>query len=571
MIKSKRRSRSSRKNKQKRINKTNNNNRAAKEETVEEEKVDENSVEITEINESNSDSETVSENKGIVCEVENETNPQLVETPLQRKAKKKEALMQYFLPVYYNPRFLEVISEESSDANSDRESKITQEVTFTEIPTHSEQIISDTNVEVVFLPDGSTDDEESQEDQQKITKSSALSPSRSPSLSSNEGSSSRGTSLCTARYNPSIGDIASLTKDEELAQVLSNLRQPLSLREICLNFLLSQPFGAEVLKELANVSRVIDKFTSTLPSTLVSSLLKGKVRNESYSQFLAKLKQNVNNNFNNIPVAMNNKEKEENPDLYLYYEENDKSRLQAKELSEWLELARNKSVSETNLTKITTKNRNYSRRGSLPNDFYQQQLALIREKEREIQQQLEELEEEKRKLLSSAFIADDYIISTKGDIAIYNENKKPFNTVATPTEAETFRQQMYDEYMQQLAERDDRRLNKVIKLSAPPNENSVKESKFETIHPADIEDEFMEQVKRRKLGGGGGDKEDSDEISSSVLDDDLSEPIIILEGSSVSSCSRTLPRHIQEFAEGECMCDGRKQKILTPNNNFYFA
>lgn len=441
MIKSKRRSRNNRRNKQKRINKANSNRAVAEEENP---IVSEDSVKITEINES-SDSEILSENKGVVCEVTD--NEVKTETPIQRKAKKKEALMEYFLPVYYNPRFLEVISEESSDA-SDKETKMG----YIEIPTHSQEIIGDTNVEVVFLQETDVSDGDdvesncseknlieysitqesnsSEDGLEQIDRISAISPPRS--RSSSNGSSSRGTSLCTARYNPSISDVAALAKDIEFAQLLSNLKQPLSLRELCVNFLLLQPFGADVLKELANVSKVIDEF-------MISD-------NVNYELFLSKLTQKSDNNKTiNIPVEMKPKENEH---LYLYFEENDKCRLQAKELSEWLELARNKSVSETNLTKKS----NYSRRASLPNDFYKQQLFLIQEKEREIQRQLEELEEEKRKLLSAQFKPEDYIISSKGDIAIYNEKKKPFNTIATPTEAEIFRQQMYDEYMQQLAE-----------------------------------------------------------------------------------------------------------------------
>lgn len=657
---SKQRSRSSRRSKQRRINKA---NRAAAEKALRNEEVaGGSSVKITEVF-SDNEVQNDHDSKGIVCEVENDVKS-LCETPLERKAKKKEALMQYFLPVYQQPRFLEVIKEESSDT-SDRETK-----TFTEISMHSENIVGETNVELVFLQDSSDEDKEdfnvegseknfdcsasekvvledtffdnfqenkvkhngfnveqnehngsenifsgndesrqqtsffernvnenitsehnieeekelitydhntskndsskqnanitqnhppehnvkvqqnsvsehnvpqniltehnvehrdffdnnvtekeqfSSKPQNRIAKTSALSPPRSPSLSSN-GSSSRGTSLCTARYNPSIGDIASLAKDEELAQASLNLKQPSKLRELCLNFLLAQPFGTDVLKELANVSKVIDEFTSTLPSKVITSLLQDNVKQCK----------------KDIP----------DEDLYLYYEENDRSRLQTKELTEWLELARNKSVSETNLTKISVKQSR--RRTSLPNNFYQQQLILIQEKEREIQRQLEELEEEKRKLLSLQFTSNDNQINL--------EKKQPIHIKATPTEAEVFRQQMYNEYMQQLQERDDRRLNKVIKLSCPNDELlSPKESKFDTIHPPDIENEFMEQVKKRKLGGCDDDIVDSDEMSSGIFDSD-SEPIIILNGGSVS-CTKTLPRHIQEFAEGECLSE----------------
>lgn len=602
---------------------------------------DDESLKITEISET-SDSETlVCEKTGIVCEAESDSGaetpeaiekPKLVsskraatnETPFQKKAKKKEALMQYFLPVYHNPRFLEVISEEGSDT-SDKECKIG----YNEVATYSQEILpeSDASVEVVFLPDGSSNETDASTDlsdsdeesngmeilpstisdlienkrnqiEETTEKTIALSPSRSPSLSSN-GSSSRATSLCTARYNPSIGDIASLAKDEQLAQSLSNLNQPVALRSLCINYLLSQPFGTDVLKELAIVSKVIDEFTSNLPSKVVRSLLKDNVKQLTYPPFLSRLAHGDNETFN-IPVNLIQKkstdsnkstdeskagqqqvikmndqvEAEEKKDLYLYYEENknpavaNRDRLQAKELSEWLELARNKSVSESNLTTCGKTNQlmkishdkqqqrlDHARRASLPSNFYQQQMFLIREKEREIQRQLEELEEEKRKLSSQMmreFTPEDYIISSKGDIAIYNENKKQFNSLATPTEAETFRQQMYDEYMQQIAERDDRRMNKVIKLSAPrnSNEHSPKESTFEATHVPDIEDEFMEQVKKRKLGGGGHNKDDSDEISSGIFDDETSEPIIVLDGCSVSS-AKNLPRHLQEFAEGE--------------------
>lgn len=616
------RSRSSRRRQQRRLNKAralaqeNDSNTKTEEEIVVENQetceasvtTGEDSLKITELSET-SDSETFC---GIVCEVESDSGTETSEkpdlkpkstneTPFQRKAKKKEALMQYFLPVYHNPRFLEVISEEGSDA-SDRETK------QTEIPTYSQELLpeSDASVEVVFLPnetDTSDDaDEESsnslemmtpppspietkmnppQLSQEIIEKTMAISPSRSPSLSSN-GSSSRATSLCTARYNPSIGDIASLAKDEELAQ--KNFNQPLTLREFCVNYLLSQPHGADILKELANVSKVIDRFTSSLPSKVISSLVKDNAKQLTYPPFLSRLTHSGDNESFNIPVDLIQRRQKKLPelkkspvknmneqnnnedDLYLYYEENketdapNRDRLQAKELSEWLELARNKSVSETNLTNIIQRKpqrSEYSRRASLPNDFYQQQLLLLQEKEREIQRQLEELEEEKRKLsvqMMREFTPDDYIISSKGDIAIYNEKKKPFNSLATPTEAETFRQQMYDEYMQQIAERDDRRLNKVIKLSTlPSNENSPKESTFEATHLPDLEDEFMEQVKKRKLGGSNS-KDDSDEISSGIFDDDNSEPVIVINGTSVSS-AKALPRHLQEFAEGE-WCGG---------------
>lgn len=755
------------------------------------------SVQITEIFETSDSDTAANENQGIICEAETDTEsqtkdedrdydsstettqvkeeepttsyrvadaeedtrsrleptaskPPINDSLHQKKAKKKEALMQYFLPVYHNPRFLEVINEESSDA-SDKEfngDKRTAEIlpaNITEIPLHTQELTpgSETSVEVVFLPDGSSSqastetdastDEEStsktiedntapvslspmtpppspnvefntfnfspdllqytesvlhctlsndsreaeillddsrsaklpeelkrkllqlcghKEDDAKIAAAenvvavttSSVSPSfdsRASSVSST-GSSSRATSLCTARYNPSkdsLVDIASLVERH----------QPLTLRELCINFLLSLPFGPDMLRELANVSKVINEVTSSLPSRVISSLLRDNMKQQlTYPPFLARLSEGRNKTCFKIPEkrktsaemqdlddgkqnrteeahtnplgkeedvgssknqesAANRSEDRkvkpspEKQDLYLYYEENssvetlsvpaaektsslnrDKSRLQARELSEWLELARGKSISDSNLNTcgrtlsacstepaankfldhkqrrapVDNRRTDHSRRASLPNAFYQQQLLMIQEKEREIQRQLEQLEEEKRKITAEMndlqvreFAPEEYTISPKGDIAIYNERRKETNPACTPTEGEVFRQQMYDEYMEQIAAREDRKVNKVIKLSAPPqqNENSPM---FEAVHLPDIEDEFMEQVKRRRLGGGNRD--DSDEVASSIFDksdqETDSEPVLVLEGSSVARASG-LPRHIQEFAD----------------------
>lgn len=431
--------------------------------------------------------------------------PAKAESPSERRTKKREALMQYFIPVYHNPRFLEAISEESSDA-SDRDDRcrmktrgeeavlVSTRLTEIAVPRRVyEREMLENDVELVNLQESDRSADVSESDDETIVNRpepelppshmtppptpGRLSPkeaikkkvsgvcnegegeSRSPSVSSN-GSSSRATSLCTALYNPSLGDVASLAKDEELANHLRTLHQPLALRDLCIKSLLSLPFGADMLRELADVSKAIHEFTSKLPSNVISNLLKSSAK-RTHPLLLRSFSEGCKKSRFDIPEGpkdlgrrksdgrdrclaqvqtaasstseVGDKPPNEQKDLYLYYEDNQRptmkqtdannARLQAKDLSEWLKLARCKSSSETNLSSIPKVQKrsvdDADRRGSLPNDFYQQQLFALREKEREIERQLEQLEEEKRKLFtemssSREFLAEEYTISKRG-------------------------------------------------------------------------------------------------------------------------------------------------------------
>lgn len=484
-------------------------------------------------------------------------------------------------------------------------------------------------------------------------------PSRSSSVSSN-GSSSRATSLCTARYNPSnssLADIASLVKDEGLLKD-DYCYQPLALRELCVTFLLTLPFGKDILQELAEVSRDLELYTSckytkvktkVLPAFMEkqeSSLntfsdvpakayeekkdwvglptdedprtllcLSPKQRNhldgtKSVPDEAGKLLK-LHENFlqrrayhedikttecgarENLEIKFinNRNSKEGESDSFLYYEDNNKTenhervsersttlprtrnvnnlasaRLQARNLNEWLQLARGKSTSDTHLNVQVPRNNHIApnihntpradqkRRSSLPNELYQRQLQDILEKEREIQRELERLEDEKRKLQAEMaeehtkrFVPEEYSISKKGDIAVFNEkHERPTSMPAAPTEI--FRQQMYEEYMEQFAARQERKHNKVIKLSTHTNthQNDDQETttNCEVIHIPGIEDEFMDEVKKRKLGGTVEEKEET--RKSSGPDDEDEAPVLVLDGDSISGPSK-LPKHLREF------------------------
>lgn len=151
------------------------------------------------------------------------------------------------------------------------------------------------------------------------------------------------------------------------------------------------------------------------------------------------------------------------------------------------------------------------------------------------------------------FQADKYKISKRGDIAIIQSEKPPVcgrkerpKSVPTagipalsPSGEDVFRDQMYHEYMNKVAERIERRQQKLIRISklavtasSRPEPELVKT--VQTVFAAnELESEFMDKVRERmsKLG--------------IALDE---------ERSTEGDCSRTetiepIPKHLQEFME----------------------
>lgn len=250
----------------------------------------------------------------------------------------------------------------------------------------------------------------------------------------------------------------------------------------------------------------------------------------------------------------------------------DNARLHAKDLSEWLHLARNKSMSESNLAttddipennlrnNFNIQHASPLRRTSLPHDIFEKQMICIQEKEREIQRQLEALEEEKRLLNaemapSKEFQVEDYYYSRKGDFA--ESKKRPTSMPMMPTEY--FRQQMYEEYLDKFAEREERKQHKIIKVTSSKdlNQESASVDKKEVIHPIQLEDEFMDKVKELQDVGKLEKvvKSVEKEIVGGNADVDVP-PVLVMDGEQLKVV-KELPKHLQEFVddEGECKCD----------------
>ncbi|XP_030753686.1 uncharacterized protein LOC115880570 isoform X2 [Sitophilus oryzae] len=525
----------------------------------------------------------------------------------------------------------EVLAATKTEIKTSIETKFNKEKTDTkeiivpiyiEEPTKADAVVpSDDNYKPSKNITKSQNDESIPENNETIH-DNILSPPRRDSVSSDSsGESSR----CTAKYNPtsSIGDVSSITKDEESDEV-KRYYEPLPLRSLVLNFLISQPFGEEILKELAEVSKSIENYTNKLPFIFNHSEIYDKGNNVSvmpsrwYTQKDLHHNENQENNRKYVEhqehfyMRRTNDEgdrdeysrenevmspnrlltiiKEESSEAessreFEPFEDDSRKRLQAKNLSEWLTLARNKSKSTSHLDSISipinSLRRTFSgreqlkhsnaRRNSLPQEIYERQLRQIMEKEMEIQRELEKLEDEKRKIQAELapskqkeFQVDDFYVSKKGDFAEIREENEPKTRPASmpvfPTEF--FRQQMYDEYMNKFTERQERKQQKVIKISSS---NDLKENDEplakEIIHPIELEQEFMDKVKAKHLGRSRDNskpRESHKEPNNSVNKRNISDnptsdendepPVIVLDRDQVKTVD-ALPKHLQEFVD----------------------
>ncbi|KAF5300157.1 hypothetical protein FQR65_LT09248 [Abscondita terminalis] len=667
----------------------------------------------------------------------------------ERKARKRAAIAEHFMPVLQHPRYLDVIKEESSDNNSDSNlseisktekgekvvvvgGKLTESASVQGTWSTSLTEKSNFDAEFVYLEDSddSSDNEEKTETEFPTTEilppASQLTPPptpenptpkneriiqasevvfdkefknfcvelnldeykfvNSPSISPTSSDSSK--TQCTVVYNPK----------SELISKDQSARKLLSLRELCLKTLMELPFGAEVLQELALVSRGIEELTgySTLeklrkhlPASISFSLKPSNERQQTNDSFtipatrkdmtlnpyskwvgiptqqdpnvlvclsptqkshlettkavpdeagkllelhqmylnrrgyyekpsnerddikITKLSSNLDtiNEKLSHPVEFSNRllaiiressntersydaTQRDSKDNKLFSVQNNMVMEKVDELRGWKlkesNLAREKSASvpqdlsneicatvlnEGTQVQSTFGNINISkRRFSLPQEVHQRQIQYIREREREIQNEIEELEKEKQKLLremaaeetEKQFEADQYHISKKGDIAIRNDEKQPLKTeidqqktiVMAPTEI--FRQQMYNEYMQKIADREERKLLKVIKITSSRSEiennnnniinNNNNNNLCEVKHVCDIENEFMDKVKER-MRKYGLKRDDSEESRINLSDrEDSTEPVLVIDGESLTN-SKGLPKHLREFVD----------------------
>ncbi|XP_030369107.1 uncharacterized protein LOC115620079 isoform X2 [Scaptodrosophila lebanonensis] len=185
------------------------------------------------------------------------------------------------------------------------------------------------------------------------------------------------------------------------------------------------------------------------------------------------------------------------------------------------------------------------RRSSLPRELHEQQLKYIQSKEQELKMEFERLENERRRLLEEIQRAPQIPPPQR------RESYRPAPKLPTLTEDEVFRQQMAEEWLNKVAEREERRLHKIIKIS------KIHDNEQEHTAGANaISDEFLDRVKQRRTKlsmpadsdwESGAESQPYAQAQASESDVEVP-PVRIIEGKSEANL-RQLPRHLREFAK----------------------
>ncbi|XP_070068398.1 uncharacterized protein CAP isoform X21 [Drosophila takahashii] len=186
------------------------------------------------------------------------------------------------------------------------------------------------------------------------------------------------------------------------------------------------------------------------------------------------------------------------------------------------------------------------RRSSLPRELHEQQLKYILSKEEELKFEVERLQQERRRLMEEMQRAPVLPAPQR------RESYRPAAKLPTLSEDEVFRQQMAEEWMNKVAEREERRQHKIIRISKIEDEQD-----HSTVDRATISDEFLDRVKERrhKLAmpadsdwESGAESQPQPAVQSQPESDVEAPPIRILEGQAEANL-RQLPRHLREFAK----------------------
>lgn len=214
------------------------------------------------------------------------------------------------------------------------------------------------------------------------------------------------------------------------------------------------------------------------------------------------------------------------------------------------------------------------RRPSLPKDLCDQQMEYICQKEKEIDAELRRLEVEKTKPLcrrgprAPMFSEKEFSYDQMFDSKNKNYVQKPIkhqspahaerrnlSSLFSSSEEELLREKMYSEYVNQIAEREQRKQHKVIKITqTPKNINPISKSMpaLETLNLRNnlIEQEFISKAKERwyKLGIKDPETEDEQEKQKDVYREPkiIEHKIKVIESGEEKDVQK-LPTHMQEF------------------------
>lgn len=231
------------------------------------------------------------------------------------------------------------------------------------------------------------------------------------------------------------------------------------------------------------------------------------------------------------------------------------------------------------------------RRPSLPKDLCDQQMEYIRRKEKEVEAEIQRLESlnavpsspqkigPKAPMISKTEVSDkhftdpnNYFISKRKDFfsslsgfetqrnisSNFNQNKEKgrLSKVFSSSQEELQREKMYSEYVTQMAQREERKQHKVIKITNTPVTTSNKIAKsMPSMNRLDskvnnrIEKEFISKARERWDKLGIKDPETEDERDGNTVYREpkvIEHKIKVIEGGQEKDVKK-LPNHLQEF------------------------
>ncbi|XP_063824121.1 uncharacterized protein LOC135073839 isoform X2 [Ostrinia nubilalis] len=223
---------------------------------------------------------------------------------------------------------------------------------------------------------------------------------------------------------------------------------------------------------------------------------------------------------------------------------------------------------------------NRPRRPSLPKDLCDQQMEYIRRKEKEVEAEIKRLEQEKIHMAASKkgprapliaekpapernILMDDHHFAQKKDVSLSQSseklNRSKLSSVFSSSQEELLRDKMYSEYVTQMAERQERKQHKIIKITNPtPSLNSSNRSVSKSLSALEIldskvnnriEKEFISKARERwnKLGIADPETEDERENKDVYREPKVIEhKIKVIEGGEETDVKK-LPSHLQEF------------------------
>lgn len=208
---------------------------------------------------------------------------------------------------------------------------------------------------------------------------------------------------------------------------------------------------------------------------------------------------------------------------------------------------RQSMIDQTPITQYVSYN---PRRMSLPKQIADNQLAYILEKERQITNEFDKLEKDRARLLAE--LEEMQVNQSFEDF--FKENKKRNSmlpTVGPLTEEEQIKKRMQDEWLSKVAEREERRLQKIIKVTHSQSEVTPS---FMSQTNRGLGDEFLDRVKERrsKLQIPSDSDWDSGAESQPIKRNQPSpkiDPTVKVLDDGRETDIKTLPQHLKEFAE----------------------